>query len=173
MTDDLPSVIRERRPADLDECAAILADVHRHNGYPVRWPADIRRWLNQRDVIRAWVAERPGQGVAGHIVLCRNPGDAARAWAERTGGDAERTASISRLFVAPGARGLRLGERLLTAASDHAWELGLQPVLGVLEQNRAAIGFYERAGWQRTDVIDFQLGEMVTPMHCFALPRTA
>ncbi len=39
-------MLRLRRPGDLPECVAALAEVHREDGYPTRWPAQPAAWLS-------------------------------------------------------------------------------------------------------------------------------
>ncbi|MBB5872927.1 GNAT superfamily N-acetyltransferase [Allocatelliglobosispora scoriae] len=172
MTDDLSvAVIRARRPEDLPACVEILAEVHRRDAYPVVWPQDPAGWLDQPTAIGSWVAaDRTGR-VLGHASLSPDASDPARIWAAHTGDDASRAATVSRLFTSPSARGLHLGERLLTETVTAALERGLHPVLGVLDQHAGALGFYQRAGWLRLETVDFRLSDgSIVPMHCFTHP---
>ncbi|MEU3600565.1 GNAT family N-acetyltransferase [Streptomyces sp. NPDC006798] len=151
----MTTTIRLRTDDDLPACAAVLAAVHTGDGYPVDWPADPGRWLSPGSLLGAWVAVdgagRAGSGVVAHIALCA-PGDGDLApglWSRHSGTPSSGTAVVSRLFVAPGARGRNLGERLLAGAAEHAARLGLHPVLDVVESDRAAAALYERLGWRR------------------------
>src|SRR5580692_13194 len=114
-------VIRGRVDADLAEVVAMMAEVHRRDGYPLHWPADPAGWLAGGRLIGAWVATLDGQ-IAGHVSLSRpGRGDAAPALADAgagagAGADAGAgapgpapAAMVSRLFVSPAARGHRAG----------------------------------------------------------------
>jgi GNAT superfamily N-acetyltransferase len=127
--------VRYRRPDDVAGCVAALAEVHRLDGYPSRWPADAAAWLTPDGLLAAWVATADGV-LSGHVALVA---------------DVERSelASVSRLFVRPAARGQRLGEVLLGTATAHAREHGLGLLLDVVaDQGSPAIALYERLGWR-------------------------
>ncbi|MFI0902566.1 GNAT family N-acetyltransferase [Streptomyces sioyaensis] len=143
-------MIRRRRDTDLDACAAVLAEVHTHSGYPHHWPGDPVRWLTPDGLSAAWVAEADGT-IAGHAALCGR--------------------EISRLYVAPGARGAGLGRRLLHTAEAAAAARGLRPVLEVKTTDTAAIALYERLGWLRrgTERQEWGPGEVVT-VHRYEAP---
>ncbi|WP_432140516.1 N-acetyltransferase family protein [Streptomyces sp. bgisy084] len=143
-------MIRRRQDRDLDACVAVLAEVHTHSGYPHHWPDDPARWLTPDGLTAAWVAEADGT-VAGHAALC-GP-------------------EVSRLYVAPAARGAGLGGRLLRAVEAEAAARGLRPVLEVKTTDTAAIALYERLGWLRraTEPQDWGAGEVVT-VHRYAAP---
>ncbi|GFE13097.1 GNAT family N-acetyltransferase [Streptomyces glebosus] len=143
-------MIRRRQDSDLDACVAVLAEVHTHSGYPHHWPDDPARWLTPDGLTAAWVAETDGT-VAGHAALC-GP-------------------EVSRLYVAPAARGAGLGGRLLRAVGAEAAARGLRPVLEVKATDTAALALYERLGWRRraTERQDWGGGEMVT-VHRYAAP---
>ncbi|MFG2141161.1 GNAT family N-acetyltransferase [Streptomyces sp. NPDC048650] len=143
-------MIRRRLDTDLDACAAVLAEVHTRSGYPHHWPVDPAAWLAAEAPAAAWVAELDGR-VVGHAAL--------------------RGAEISRLYVAPGARGRGLGRLLLQAAAGEAADRGLRPVLEVLSSDTSAIALYERLGWIRTgsERQDWGAGEEVE-VHHYAAP---
>jgi ribosomal protein S18 acetylase RimI-like enzyme len=62
----------------------------------------------------------------------------------------ERLASLSRLFVIPGARRRGVASGLISRASHEAARCGLRLVLDVVDDGRgAAVALYEGAGWQR------------------------
>ncbi|MEU8781622.1 GNAT family N-acetyltransferase [Streptomyces sp. NPDC048637] len=136
-------MIRRRQDSDLDACVAVLAEVHTHSGYPHHWPDDPARWLTPEGLTAAWVAGTDGT-VTGHAALCG--------------------AEVSRLYVAPAARGAGLGGRLLRAVAAEAAARGLRPVLEVKTTDTAAIALYERQGWRRraTERQDWGTGEVVT-----------
>ncbi|MFE0377086.1 GNAT family N-acetyltransferase [Streptomyces inhibens] len=136
-------MIRTRHDTDLDACVAALAEVHTHSGYPHHWPDDPARWLTPDGLTAAWVAESSG-AVVGHAALCGR--------------------EVSRLYVAPAARGAGLGGRLLRAVESAATARGLRPVLEVKTTDTAAIALYERLGWTRsaTERQEWGAGEVVT-----------
>lgn len=102
--------VRSRLVADLPACVAALAQVHRVDGYPSRWPADPAGWLTPRQMLAAWVVDG-SDTVDGHVALT----DAVDAALARAAGQpAAELAVVSRLFVRPAARGQRLG-----AVRDH------------------------------------------------------
>jgi ribosomal protein S18 acetylase RimI-like enzyme len=128
-------MVQQRRPVDLPGCVAALAEVHRLDGYPTRWPDDAAGWLSPARLLAAWVAVEAGT-VLGHVAL-------------HAGTEDIEPVSVSRLFVRPAGRGRRLGEALLSTATDHAASRGLGLVLDVVDEQRsAAIALYERLGWR-------------------------
>ncbi|MFE1773594.1 GNAT family N-acetyltransferase [Streptomyces sp. NPDC059008] len=135
-------MIRRRHDTDLDACVDVLAQVHTHSGYPHHWPRDPVRWLTPDGLTAAWVAETAGR-VVGHVALCGR--------------------EVSRLCVAPAARGAGLGGRLLRAVEAEAAARGLRPVLEVKTTDTAAIALYERLGWVRraTERQEWGAGEVV------------
>ncbi|WP_078860095.1 GNAT family N-acetyltransferase [Streptomyces rubellomurinus] len=167
------ATVRRRRPADLADCVRVLGDVHTADRYPADWPDRPADWLTPDGLLAAWVAEADGR-LAGHVGLGRSaPGDAAPGlWSHRTGGRPELTAVIGRLYVAPAARGHRIGAQLLASAVAHARALGLHPVLDVLATDTAAVALYHRLGWTRLGTVDqhWPSGRTVQ-VHCFAAPR--
>jgi len=139
-------VVRPRTAADLPACVSALAAVHACDGYPTRWPADPAGWLAPPGTAAAWVAQAPGRegAVAGHVALVRTPDGALAALA---GAAPDALVTVSRLFVAPGARGRGLATSLLAVAVARAAGGGLSAVLDVVEGTPAA-ALYERLGWR-------------------------
>ncbi|MFI7008694.1 GNAT family N-acetyltransferase [Streptomyces sp. NPDC050145] len=137
-------VVDARDDSDLAECAEVLGAVHRADGYPVNWPADPEGWLRVDGAVGAWVARLDGR-VAGHVLLARpRPVDVA----PRLAPPERPTCVVGRLFVAPAARGRRIGARLLErAAREAARRGGARAVLDVVPRDVAAVALYERAGW--------------------------
>ncbi|MEU6840271.1 GNAT family N-acetyltransferase [Streptomyces sp. NPDC046716] len=140
---DAPRV-RERDEDDLAACVGVLDTVHRADGYPTIWPDDPAAWLGPGADGRAWVAERAGR-IVGHVALVRPAADDVAPTLLRHGPTAPL--AVSRLFVDPAARGLRVGALLLARAADAAHAEGARTVLDVVTTDRAAIALYERLGW--------------------------
>ena len=164
--------IRPRRASDLDACVRALAQVHAPDGYPTDWPARPTDWLATADPVGAWVAELGGR-IAGHIVLCPSaPDDVAPAlWSRREGAGGEATAVVSRLFVAPEARGYGIGARLLERLAAEAGELGLHPVLDVVASDTSATALYERTGWRFLGTGEQHWGpQRAVTVRCYAAP---
>lgn len=121
-------------------------------------------------LVASWVAELDGR-LAGHIGLSRSDtGDAAPGlWSARTGTGTDATAVVSRLFVAPWARGHGIGAMLMARAVTEAKDRGLHPVLDVVASDTAAAALYERLGWQLLATVEQQWspGQKVT-VRCYA-----
>jgi GNAT superfamily N-acetyltransferase len=137
--------IRDRDPADLPRCLAVLAEVHHRDRYPLNWPADPHRWLSPPQAVHAWIAETDLGTVIGHVAVHHVDAPPEPAY---TG-----TVEISRLFVAPAARRHHVATTLLHHARQWATTHRLNLVLEIVEDRRstAAMALYERTGWQHTD----------------------
>lgn len=162
--------VRPRAEDDLDDCARVLAEVHRRDGYPVNWPDRPGEWLSADRALGSWVAELDGR-VVGHIGLCRSGADdlAPGLWAGRNGVGAEKAAVVTRLFVSPRARGHGIGALLMGEAVREAERLGLHPVLDVVASDTAAAALYERLGWELLDTLEQRWGPRQTvTVHCYA-----
>ncbi|UQX04015.1 GNAT family N-acetyltransferase [Streptomyces sp. RerS4] len=143
----------------------ILREVHERDGYPVNWPDEPAAWLSDGPLLGSWVAELDG-GLVGHVRLAQSgAGDVApRLWSERT-------AVLSRLFVAPRARGHGIGALLIGRAVEEARRRGLHPVLDVVASDTAAAALYERLGWELMATVDQQWGPARTvAIRCYAAP---
>ncbi len=149
----------------------VLAEVHQRDGYPVHWPDRPDDWLSRASALGAWVAELDGR-VAGHIGLGRNRDSdlAPTVWGERHGLPPDRTAVVSRLFVAPWARGRGIGALLIGAAVAEARHRDLHPVLDVVASDAAAVALYERLGWELMATVDRQWGPRTVTIRCYASP---
>ncbi|MCZ7413816.1 GNAT family N-acetyltransferase [Streptomyces sp. WMMC897] len=147
--------VRGRTDADLDVCVSVLADVHARDGYPVNWPDRPGTWLGPAGQLGAWVAELSGR-VVGHVALSRGaPDDVAPGlWAARHGAPGDATAVVNRLYVAPGARGHRIGAVLLGHVTAEARRHSLHPVLDVVASDTSAVALYERRGWEPLGVTE-------------------
>ncbi|MFD5322799.1 GNAT family N-acetyltransferase [Streptomyces sp. NPDC127092] len=164
--------VRRRTDEDLEACVRALTDVHRHDGYPLNWPARPADWLRGDPVLGAWVGVRDGRPVA-HASLSPAAGDdlAPTAWSERTGASRDATAVLGRLFVAPQARGHGLGARLIAEASAEARRRALHPVLDVVASDTSAIALYEHLGWRRLTTAHQRWSPTQTvTVHCYAAP---
>ncbi|MFJ8111542.1 GNAT family N-acetyltransferase [Streptomyces sp. NPDC096132] len=166
-------IVRQRVARDLTDCARALAQVHERDGYPVNWPENPGAWLAQSSaLLTAWVAELDGR-IVGHVGLARSGVDDAAPglWSGRADVGVERTAVVSRLFVAPGARGQGVGALLLERAVKEAHERGLHPVLDVLASATTAATLYERLGWELLDTVEREwLPGQIVALRCYAAP---
>ncbi|WP_329396020.1 GNAT family N-acetyltransferase [Streptomyces melanogenes] len=162
--------VRPRTDRDLDACVHALAAVHECDGYPVNWPDRPADWLAQPSLLAAWVAELDGR-VAGHVGLSLSgTGDVAPGlWSARAGVGPDATAVVSRLFVAPGARGHGIGRLLLGRAVSEARARGRHPVLDVVASDTAATALYERLGWELLAEVEQEWGPRQTvAVRCYA-----
>lgn len=125
-----------------------LEAVHAADGYPTWWPADPAGWLSPAGWTAAWVAELAGT-VVGHVSVVRGVNDSAMT--ALTGASPDALSAVSRLFVAPAARGQGLGASLLAASSSYASAQGLQLMLDVVDDARPAVALYQRLGWRLVD----------------------
>ncbi|MFB7737236.1 GNAT family N-acetyltransferase [Streptomyces sp. NPDC056112] len=162
--------IRPRTDSAVETCVRLLEEVHQCDGYPVNWPDQPDEWLSQASLLEAWVAELGGR-LVGHVSLSRNSeGDLAPGlWSERNGTNKALTAVVSRLFVAPQARGYGIGALLVGQAVQEARRRGLHPVLDVVASDTAAAALYERLGWELLATVEQRWGpsQLVT-VHCYA-----
>lgn len=137
----------------------------------MNWPPSPGDWLTPPSLLAAWVAEWDGR-VAGHVGLCASEaGDAAPGlWSARTGTAEDSTAVVSRLFVAPWARGHGIGALLMERAVSEARDRGLHPVLDVVATDTAAAAFHERLGWQLLATVEQEWGAGQGPVtvRCYA-----
>ncbi|MER8070658.1 GNAT family N-acetyltransferase [Streptomyces sp. NPDC094034] len=171
--DDIPMCdVRRRGRDDLDACVRVLGEVHKADGYPVNWPEHPMGWLAQPAQLDAWVAELDGR-IVGHLALCpAGEGDVAPAlWSSRAGTTIREIAVVSRLFVAPSARGHGIGALLMAQAARQARRRGLHPVLDVVSTDAAAAALYERMGWSLLAVVDQRWSpDQTVTVRCYAAP---
>lgn len=121
---------------------------HELDGYPRYAQQHPARFLAPRHETAAWVAEWDG-ALVGHVALHDAAVDPTWPAAHRaTGLPAERLAVVARLLVSPDLRRGGVGRALLGHATRAAHAAGRRPVLDVQRDSPAAIGLYERAGWQ-------------------------
>ncbi|WP_236718073.1 GNAT family N-acetyltransferase [Actinoplanes sp. TFC3] len=124
-----PLTIRTRRSEDLDLCVELLREVRLADGYPMKWPSDPQAWLNHIQLDQAWVAESSPGVIVGHVAV-------------------QNGREVTRLFVAPAARRLRVASALLDHVSVSS---GGRLILSVVDKaDSAAAAFYERTGWRYT-----------------------
>jgi GNAT superfamily N-acetyltransferase len=127
---------------------AALAEVHRQDGYPSRWPVRPEAWLSPSDLIEAWVAVADG-AVAGHLALAADVEVMDINVITAAGWPSAEMASVSRLFVRPAFQGGGIGQRLLETATAFAVRHDIGLVLDVVDApHSAAIALYERLGWR-------------------------
>ena len=139
--------VRIRADTDLLACEQLAEVVHANDGYPVYLPGDLRSFLVAPHALAAWVAVHGGE-VVGHVALHTGSSRAVIDLAvEATGLPAPRLGVVARLLVSPGVRRAGIGRSLLGVAAGHAVQLGLRPILDVVDRHEAAIRLYENSGW--------------------------
>lgn len=149
--------VRLRLPEDLPGCARVLAAVHAADGYPSWWPEDAAAWLAPSGLAAAWVAEHDS-AIVGHVAMVQSVDDPVVT--ALTEAPPDRLASVTRLFVAPAARGCDLGAALLDAVRDRAAAQGLHLMLDVVDDDGPAVSLYNRLGWR---VVDRRTADWTTP----------
>jgi GNAT superfamily N-acetyltransferase len=151
-------LVRPRVDEDLPLLAAAIRSLHETDGYPQTLPDDTVAWLRPPRQRRAWVAVSPStREIAGHIALNVAEGDpGVGVSSDGTGLKPDKLAVVSRLFVVAGHRRKGVAKALLDEAVNAAHADGLQPVLDVLEADRAAITLYKSAGWRSLAPIMFR-----------------
>lgn len=140
-------VIRERGAGDLEDCAALLAQVHVEHRYPIHWPDHPCSWLSPPDMLVAWVAARDGE-VVGHVCLvCKD--------------QMAPNLTLERLFVSPLAAGAGVGRALVVRASEWATERRSGLTLDVVENCTEAVALYRRLAWRLTGQTPIEWGDDV------------
>lgn len=153
--------MRARVDTDLAACVRLAEVVHASDGYPVYRPEDLRSFIAVPSALAAWVAVHGGD-VVGHVAL--HPGSSAAVIdlaVEATGLSATRLGVVARLLVSPHVRRVGIGRSLLDVAAGHAAQLGLRPILDVVERHEAAVKLYEDSGWTRAGKVTVTLGQDV------------
>jgi GNAT superfamily N-acetyltransferase len=90
-------------------------------------------------------------------------------WSERNGTSKDLTAVVSRLFVAPRARGHGIGALLIGQTVQEARKWGLHPVLDVVASDTAAAALYERLGWELMATVEQRWSPtQLVSIHCYA-----
>ncbi|MFJ9128075.1 GNAT family N-acetyltransferase [Streptomyces sp. NPDC102340] len=141
--------------------------VHHADGYPTNWPKDPAGWLSDGDIVGAWIGCHE-ERVVGHVLLARPAsGDVAPTLVPA----GTPVAVVGRLFVAPSARGHRLGAALLGRAAREARRHGALAVLDVVTTDSAAIALYEQLGWRllAQGQQEWGPGELVD-VRCYSAP---
>jgi GNAT superfamily N-acetyltransferase len=151
-------IIRPRTDDDLDELERIAAEVQRLDGYPVRFPLDLRSFVATKDALAAWVVEDGDGAIVGHVALNPRSSAAVMARASEVLGHG-RVAVVARLLVAPSARRAGLAARLLRVAADDARARGLHPILDVVASSAAPRALYEREGWRDAGTVVAVFGD--------------
>lgn len=162
--------IRPRTDGDVEMCVRVLAEVHQRDGYPVNWPDQPDAWLSHASLSGVWVAELGGR-LVGHVSLSSGgEGDLAPGlWSERNGTNKALAVVVSRLFVAPQARGNGIGALLVGHAVEESRRRGLHPVLDVVASDTAAVALYKRLGWELMATVEQRWGpSALVTIHCYA-----
>lgn len=141
--------VRLRGDADVVACVRLAEIVHANDGYPVYLSGDLVSFLVEPDAIGAWVAVHDDE-IVGHVAL--HPGRTGAVTdlaTEKTGMPASCFGVVTRLLVSPRTRRSGIGRALLDHASGAAMQLGLRPILDVVDRHMSAIRLYESGGWVR------------------------
>jgi ribosomal protein S18 acetylase RimI-like enzyme len=116
--------------------------------------ARLRDYLADSD--RAVLAARDDGAMVGYVMLIRgvpDDDDVLKAVTPRP------AVELSKLYVLPGSHGTGVSSALMTAARQHAINLGAKCMwLGVNQQNRRAQRFYTKHGFTINGTKTFRLG---------------
>jgi len=116
--------------------------------------ARLRDYLADSD--RAVLAARDNGAMVGYVMLIRgvpDDDDVLKAVTPRP------AVELSKLYVLPGSHGAGVSSALMTAARQHAINLGAKCMwLGVNQQNRRAQRFYTKHGFTIKGTKTFRLG---------------
>ena len=116
--------------------------------------ARLRDYLADSD--RAVLAARDNGAMVGYVMLIRgvpDDDDVLKAVTPRP------AVELSKLYVLPGSHGAGVASALMTAARQHAINLGAKCMwLGVNQQNRRAQRFYTKHGFTINGTKTFRLG---------------
>ncbi len=142
--------LRPHRPGDIGWIISRHGALYaREYGFDGRFEALVARigadFLERFDAQReaCWIAERDGASI-GSVVL-------VQARDEQTDAVIPDTAQLRLLLVEPAARGLHLGERLVTQCEQFARERGYRRIVLWTNANLAAArGIYRKAGYRLT-----------------------
>ncbi|MDQ3095728.1 MAG: GNAT family N-acetyltransferase [Actinomycetota bacterium] len=161
--------VRRRTSGDVSACLALLHAVHRTDGYPST-VEDAAGFLVPPYEVASWVAVADG-AVVGHAALHEPTDSATVSVASRaTGLPQDRHVLLSRLFVAPEARGAGLARSLLRTAVTEARRKGQHAVLDVGQDFRAAVALYEAEGWSRVAADRQAVGDEVFDVWVYVAP---
>ena len=153
---DRPASIMPRVAAHLPACAELARSTHRVDQYPVVLQDDVGDFLAPDAQLAAWVCVLDA-AVVGHVALHRLTSTPVADALSASRHDGSRFGVVSRLMVAPHARGRGLGMTLLDTAVRAAHARELHPALDVVTSYASAIRLYERAGWQRIGVVSIPM----------------
>lgn len=174
--------VRKRNPNDVPVLVAELLRQQPETRYPFRdpLPIPVEEFLHAHDAVEAWTAEVDGYPVG---QVCRVGSARASAQADLLndlaaqahGCRSAELAWVSAFFVAPHARGLGLGRRLMGAVVDDTLGEGLHPCLEVLPVHPAAMSLYQATGWRvvhhfRPDWLRDAAGEEGPDVHVLVRP---
>ena len=161
--------IRSRVDADTDHLVELAQMIRARDAYPRVLLGSLRDFIVSKDALGAWVAVDdevtagpPGNPILGHVALhSRSTTPVMTLASEATGRAHHELGVVARLMVAPSARRMGLGRRLLDVATAAASSKGRLAVLDVVREDRAAIALYDRCGWTRVGQVVVELPGIV------------
>jgi GNAT superfamily N-acetyltransferase len=144
---ELPVGIRARRSRDVGTCSRLLRRAYFEGVFPGHTDDSPRDFLENDDVLDAWVAESEGE-IVGHVALRRLEPSATFRWREITGRAPDELLAVVGLFVRPRSRGEGVGADLLDVAAASARAQHRVPVIEVLTTEPTPPPFLHAHGWR-------------------------
>lgn len=153
------------RRADVRDAAAlsdIAARLFEQTFGAANTPEDMREFLASTYTVEKQTAELADPDRATWLVLANDTPFGFAQLRRGTTSDgvvAERPAEVQRIYVDRSLQGRRVAQTLMTHCVDQARAWGCDVLwLAVWEENPRAIAFYEKEGFRKVGVQDFQLG---------------
>lgn len=141
----------KREPGHESALIEIMRVVQQRDGYPGPG-VDPACWLRIDREMCAWTALLDGRPV-GHASVSGPDleSDTVRVWEKHTGGNVEKVAVPSRMFVDPTIRSGGVGRALVAAVFRYIRDGGYSPAFAAFEHNLHIIEWYERLGFEELE----------------------